>query len=89
MNGRFPTRGRFFWRQEWCSLCSKHYDHDFDCANCQTGQWTSIYGRKVGHFVYRRWPGLWRWWANRRYFNRRMQWMATVFPNMTGPHRRS
>jgi hypothetical protein len=28
------------------------------------GSWINVWRRRVGSFVYKRWPRLWRWWAN-------------------------
>lgn len=60
-----PTRGRWFWRQEFYSICSHHMGRtEPGCDLCNTGHWRNVRKRAVGHFIYQHWPNLWRWWVN-------------------------
>lgn len=59
------TRGWGPWRAEWYSICSAHQRYDKGCERCEAGSWVNTWGLAVSHFVFRYWPRLWLWWANR------------------------
>lgn len=58
------TKGKYFWKKGWYSICSMHRDENDDCQMCQTGRWVNVCGYNVSSFIYGKWPNLWRWWAN-------------------------
>jgi hypothetical protein len=67
MSPRLAVRGWGPWRQEWYSICSAHQNGgpDDECQLCRAGLWRNCWRQFFGHIVYKRWPRLWRWWANR------------------------
>ena len=66
ITGQMKTRGKWLWRQEWYSICSAHYDDKDGCPYCEAGRWVNVWVHNIEIFVYKRWPDLWRWWANRK-----------------------
>lgn len=77
------SRTRYWgpFKQIYYSICSYHRDYSPTCRLCQYGDWTNVCQRKVGSFVYKRWPNLWRWWANHP-LNKEPDFMRKVFPRM-------
>lgn len=65
MKSRLKSKGWGPFRQDWYSVCSMCYYHNEDCPRCRVGRWHNRLTRKFGSMVYRLWPDLWRWWANR------------------------
>lgn len=79
---RSPSTGWGPWRRDWISICSMHYIHDPSCSTCMTGQYRNRWAGHMSRFVYRHWPHLWRYWANRRWLNPHSRWLESVFPNL-------
>ncbi len=79
---RLRSRGRGLFRQEWYSICSRHGRYNESCDNCTTGLWINVWRQRLGHEVYKRYPNLWRAWANRRWFNGDKRWLESVFPGL-------
>ena len=80
------SRGRFIWREEFYSICSKHQKNKSDCDMCSVGSWTNVYKQRIGHLVFRLVPGIWRWNANRKGLEMEMrdsddEWIDP-FPNL-------
>lgn len=71
-------------RQEWYSICSTHWNPKPGCPRCECGQWVNVHGQKVGHAFYKRWPKLWRLWANRPFCNGRRRFLEETFPRLRG-----
>ena len=59
------TKGKFFWKQRWFSICSAHRDHKYDCDMCTTGSWHNVWKLKHGSIIYYFSPRLWVWYMNR------------------------
>jgi hypothetical protein len=54
------------WRRDWFSICSRHgRGEELGCRMCMTGHYVWRVNYNLNHFVYKRWPNLWRWWVNR------------------------
>ena len=60
-----PTRGKYFKKEEWYSICSAHFVHDPECPTCNTGRWVNVYGHVIEGFIYKYAYWLWFWWVNR------------------------
>jgi hypothetical protein len=63
-----PTQlKRYVWpfAQTWFSICSKHQYGAIGCDLCETGQWVNDIKHRIGSWVFKLFPSLWRWWANR------------------------
>lgn len=61
------TKGWGPWRYNWFSICSMHYEFSHECKLCKTGSWTNHWKWKVGGWIYKIFPGLWRWWVNLKF----------------------
>jgi hypothetical protein len=85
MNNENPTlkKHRRIWpfRQQWFSLCSTHYNGKIGCNRCHAGQWLNTTGHFFGHWIYKLFPRLWRWWANRPNSSSR-KFLEKHFPNL-------
>lgn len=66
MRRRLSARGWGPWRREWYSICSAHSVDADRCPRCAVGVWKNAWAVALGHCVYKAFPRLWRWWANRR-----------------------
>lgn len=53
-------------RRDWYSICSTHQTSNERCSRCAVGTWKNAWAAAIGRRVYTAFPGLWRWWANRR-----------------------
>jgi hypothetical protein len=49
----------------WYSVCSAHRDYNTECANCNAGHWVNDELTEFTHWLYERYPRIWRKWANR------------------------
>lgn len=58
------SRGKFFRRQEWYSICSMHHNHNSECNMCTTGHWVNVYKHFFSGILYKLCPPLWRYFAN-------------------------
>jgi len=58
------VRGKFFWKYEWYSICSVHYNHDPNCNMCTTGHWVNVWGHFFSGIVYKICPPIWRFFIN-------------------------
>lgn len=63
------TKGRFLWRSTWYSICSAHREYKEDCPRCNVGGWSNDIQYRLGAIVFKKAPGVWRWWANRKGIN--------------------
>lgn len=79
-----PSRRWGPFRQEWYSICSAGHDEgpNGNCDRCRAGMWHNVVAQRIGHAIYVRWPSVWRWWANRRFFNRTARFLEGHFPNL-------
>ena len=55
-----PIKGRFIFKQEWTSLCSRHKIHDFNCELCQCGFWRYVIINRLEIKLFRISPTVWR-----------------------------
>jgi len=61
---QMKTKGKFFWKYKWYSICSMHYNHDPNCNMCNCGTWTNVWTHAIGSVIYKLFPSLWRWYMN-------------------------
>ena len=68
------SRGRFWWKKEWYSICSGHEpDETKDtCPRCLTGTWVNVWSHFFGHIFYTLLPSVWRWWVNLEFNKKRI-----------------
>lgn len=59
------TRGTGLKKEIWFSICSRHAIYDENCKMCNTGSWNNAIKHKISSLIYKLFPSLWRWWANR------------------------
>ena len=76
------SKGKLFWRSEWYSICSMHYEYNKDCRACNAGSWENVILTKISSFVFDHFPNLWIIWANRKYFNKHKKLIKSWFPNL-------
>ena len=79
---RLKSRGKWFWREEFYSICSAHYEPKEGCILCETGHWYNVWLLKCSRFVWTRWPRLWIIWANRPFLNPTRDFLYKTFPNL-------
>ncbi len=84
---RLPTRGWGPWRQEFYSVCSKHRITHPTCSTCKAGSWPNCWKRALGARIYKRWPRLWRRWANRPAGRRRLAYVLAQIRGDVPPER--
>ena len=65
------SKGRWFWRRDWYSVCSSHQRVRHDCARCRTGHWHYRWLRRIDGVIYQRYPRFWVWWHNLGWNKRR------------------
>lgn len=58
------SRGKFFRKQEWYSICSMHSEHNPECNMCTTGNWRNVWLGAISSLIYKITPGIWRWFVN-------------------------
>jgi hypothetical protein len=68
------TKGLLFWKYEWYSICSVHYNHNEHCKMCTSGGWVHCWSHIVSSLIYKLFPKLWIWYMNlphrkRKFFN--------------------
>jgi hypothetical protein len=56
------TKGYFFWKKHWVSLCSAHQNYDENCKSCQSGEWHNTWESEISNYFYNNCHGLWLWW---------------------------
>lgn len=79
---KLPSRGWGPWREEFYSIFSNSQAIEAD-TNHEHGLWHNVWLGKAGHFIYGRWPDLWRWWVNLPPFHRCMtRRLNKFFPNL-------
>lgn len=75
------TKGYWFWKKEWYSICSRHREYDEGCNLCNAGSWVSVYGNVIEGWFYKMFPELWKRWMNRK-GNPRKKLLQKFFPNL-------
>jgi hypothetical protein len=86
MNRNRRLRGRWFRREEFYSVCSRHYQWREDCNQCQAGMWRNIWMHHVSAFFNRFAYPLWHWWVNRPNSRSRRE-LEKLFPGLKEDHR--
>ena len=76
------ARGKQPWNCVWLSICSRHYKYQADCNLCNAGYWRNRTMQTLSHFIYKRWPRLWRRWANSRWNEGARRRLESMFPNL-------
>lgn len=62
-------RGKWFWKEQWYSICSRAHNEDMydkDCPLCQVGNWHNVWLNKIEGFFHDHCYKLWYWWINRK-----------------------
>ena len=49
---KLPTKGKYFWKKEWYSICSIHHQHNEKCEMCNTGNWHNVLLGNILNFLY-------------------------------------
>lgn len=47
------TKGRFLWKQEWITFCSRHPEYDGNCSICRNGFWRPSIIMWYEHVLYK------------------------------------
>ncbi len=75
------SKGKFLFKQQWWSICSRHYVYDKECNICNAGHWEYTWVTKFNHLFFKISPRLWRWYMNRPNSKARQR-IEKWFPNM-------
>jgi len=70
MSSRLRKRGWGPWEQQWYSICSIHSYYNKACNMCTCGHWTNTWKRFCGHIVYTVSPNLWRYFVNKKWWQK-------------------
>ena len=63
---QMKTKGKFFWKQTWYSICSIHgTEHSNTCHMCDVGSWHYNWLTVITNFFHKNWYGLWYRCVNR------------------------
>lgn len=60
------TKGKYFWKKSWYSICSMHREHDETCNICKSGTWENNWLVVIDGFIHDHCYKLWYWNANRK-----------------------
>jgi hypothetical protein len=58
---------------KWFSICSRHREYSEGCELCEVGSWVFMPTHYIGHIIFKFFPSVWRYWANRP--KRRLKWL--------------
>lgn len=75
------TRGWWLFKEQWSSICSRHYEYNPNCHLCNAGDWTNVPALWFSSLVFKLCPSLWRWWVNRPNSAARKR-LKKLFPNL-------
>lgn len=53
------TKGKFLFKKEWYSICSRHQQYESTCNICNHGSWRNVFLSKISHFVFKYFPKFW------------------------------
>ena len=62
MTNKLPqltTKGKFFWKKRWYSICSAHVEYDENCPRCKVGAWHNMWGIAIDSFFCRYFYKIW------------------------------
>ena len=59
-------KGKYFWKKQWYSICSKHTSHYDNCKLCDVGKWENTWSLKISTYFHQNFYYLWSWWQNTR-----------------------
>ena len=79
------TKGNYFWKSKWISICSKHPTYEPSCDLCNAGQWYNESLMKLSSFTFKHYPKFWVWWMNSglmRNFGKTSRFLRSTFPNL-------
>lgn len=57
-------KGKWFWKSQWYSICSKHYEYDENCNMCKHGSWVKDYNHMFSSLIFSFYPNLWKFYHN-------------------------
>lgn len=80
---RRRLRGKFFWKEEFYSICSRHFNWREDCPLCQKGEWINLWVHHVSSMVHDWAYPVWYWWVNRPNSRSRRR-LEELFPGLKG-----
>lgn len=75
------TKGKFFWRKSWYSICSVHFNYKNDCGMCNAGSWHYDILSKIDGIIHDHWYSLWFYWHNRPNSSSKKR-LRKWFPNL-------
>ena len=61
------SRGKYFKKEVWLSICSRHREYEESCNICNTGKWENVIKLKLSGLFYDISPVMWRYWINRKH----------------------
>jgi hypothetical protein len=64
---KLRTKGWGPFRYDWFHICSAHQGYDAECGLCQIGGWMNHWKWWLGHILYKLFPDVWKWLANRKH----------------------
>ena len=53
------SRGKYWYKYEWYSICSVHREYNKDCKICNTGSWVNVWKNYIDNIIYDISPKLW------------------------------
>jgi hypothetical protein len=53
------TKGKFLFKKQWYSICSRHQHYEWHCELCNIGRWHNIFLSKISHFIFNHFEKLW------------------------------
>jgi len=85
MKVKLPSRGRGLFREEYYSICSAHQEFNQECSTCKIGSWHNVWLGVANSVLFKVWPALWIWNANRP--KNKTKWLKSInaknnFPNL-------
>ena len=61
------TKGKYFWKKEWYSICSLHMEYQENCPLCNKGQWINVTRHWFNKLLYKYCYSLWFYNMNGRF----------------------
>lgn len=54
------SRGKYWYKYHWYSICSIHRDYNKECRMCNAGHWVNVWRNYIDNIIYKISPKLWR-----------------------------
>lgn len=54
------SRGKYWYKYEWYSICSVHREYNKDCKMCNSGSWINVWKNFIDSIMYDISPKLWQ-----------------------------